>query len=131
LFSRFTLGWLTLRNRIVMAPLTRSRSSEEGVPPDFCSGVLCATGLRRAIVSEATDISPQARGYEYTPGIWTDAQVASWRNVTRAVHEAGGVMVLQLSHTGRLSHPDAQPGAVLPVSSSAIKPEIRLSPRKA
>jgi N-ethylmaleimide reductase len=123
LFSRFALGPIVLRNRIVMAPLTRSRSSTDGVPPDFAAEYYAQRASAGLIVSEATNISPQARGYEYTPGIWTDAQVASWRNVTRAVHEAGGVIVLQLWHTGRLSHPDLQPGGVLPASSSAVKPE--------
>ncbi|MEA2737326.1 MAG: N-ethylmaleimide reductase [Acetobacteraceae bacterium] len=123
LLTPFNLGQLTLRNRVVMAPLTRSRSSKEGVPPPYAAEYYAQRAGAGLIVSEATNISPQARGYEYTPGIWTDAQVASWRNVTAAVHQAGGVMVLQLWHTGPLSHPDVQPGGALPVSASAIKPD--------
>ena len=105
LLTPFDLGALALRNRIVMAPLTRSRSSTEGVPPSFAAEYYAQRASAGLIVTEATNISAQARGYEYTPGIWTDAQMASWRNVTDAVHQAGGVIVLQLWHTGRLSHP--------------------------
>jgi N-ethylmaleimide reductase len=123
LLSPLSLGPLTLHNRVVMAPLTRSRSSRDGVPPPFAADYYAQRASAGLIVSEATNISAQARGYEYTPGIWTDMQVAAWRNVTDAVHRAGGVMVLQLWHTGRLSHPDVQPGGALPASASAIKPD--------
>lgn len=123
LLTPFELGALALRNRIVMAPLTRSRSSEAGVPPDFAADYYAQRATAGLIVSEATNVSPQAKGYEFTPGIWSADQVASWRNVTDAVHRAGGVMVLQLWHTGRLSHPDVQPNGGLPVSASAIKPD--------
>lgn len=122
LFEPFTLGALRLPNRIVMAPLTRSRSNEEGVPPSFAVTYYAQRATAGLIVSEATNISAQARGYAMTPGIWTDAQVASWRNVTRAVHADGGRIVLQLWHTGRISHPNLHGGA-LPVAPSAIKPE--------
>ena len=122
LFEPFTLGVLHLPNRIVMAPLTRSRSSEDGVPPDFAASYYAQRAAAGLIVSEATNISAQGRGYAMTPGIWTAAQVASWQNVTRAVHGAGGRMVLQLWHTGRISHPNLHGGA-LPVAPSAIKPE--------
>jgi N-ethylmaleimide reductase len=123
LFAPFALGPLHLRNRIVMAPLTRSRSNEQGVPPDFAADYYAQRASAGLIVSEATNVSAQARGYEYTPGIWTEAQMVSWRTITGAVHQAGGGIVLQLWHTGRLSHPDVQPGGILPVSASAIKPE--------
>jgi N-ethylmaleimide reductase len=123
LLSPFNLGPTTLRNRVVMAPLTRSRSSTDGVPPPFAADYYAQRASAGLIISEATNISAQARGYEYTPGIWTDAQVAAWRNVTEAVHQAGGVMFLQLWHTGRLSHPNVQPGGAAPVSASAIKAE--------
>lgn len=122
LFEPFTLGALQLPNRIVMAPLTRSRSSENGVPPSFATTYYAQRATAGLIVSEATNVSAQARGYAMTPGIWTDAQVASWRNVTRAVHADGGRIVLQLWHTGRISHPNLHGGA-LPVAPSAIKPE--------
>jgi N-ethylmaleimide reductase len=123
LFTAFNLGPLTLRNRIVMAPLTRSRSNTDGVPPPFAADYYAQRASAGLIISEATNISAQAKGYEYTPGIWTAAQVASWRAVTDAVHHAGGLIVLQLWHTGRLSHPDVQRSGALPISASAIKPD--------
>ena len=104
-----------------MAPLTRSRSSDDGVPPPFAADYYAQRASAGLIVSEATNISAQARGYALTPGIWTPAQVESWQRVTRAVHAEGGKMVLQLWHTGRISHPDLHNGA-LPVAPSAIKP---------
>jgi N-ethylmaleimide reductase len=121
LFQPCTLGALSPKNRIVMAPLTRSRSSDDGVPPDFAADYYSQRATAGLIVSEATNISAQARGYALTPGIWTPAQVESWTKVTRAVHAAGGLIVLQLWHTGRISHPSLHGGA-LPVAPSAIKP---------
>ena len=121
LFQPFTLGEIPLRNRVVMAPLTRSRSSDDGVPPPFAADYYAQRASAGLIVSEATNISPQARGYALTPGIWSSAQVESWQRVTRAVHAGGGKIVLQLWHTGRISHPDLHNGA-LPVAPSAIKP---------
>ena len=122
LFQPVKLGDLAPRNRIVMAPLTRSRSSDEGVPPDFAADYYAQRAAAGLIVTEATNISAQARGYALTPGIWTAEQVASWQRVTRAVHAQGGLIVLQLWHTGRISHPSLHGGA-LPVAPSAIKPK--------
>jgi N-ethylmaleimide reductase len=121
LFQPVALGALALKNRVVMAPLTRSRSSEAGVPPDFAADYYSQRASAGLIVSEATNISAQARGYALTPGIWTPEQVSSWRRVTEAVHDKGGLIVVQLWHTGRISHPDLHGGA-LPVAPSAIKP---------
>ncbi len=120
LFRDYELGPLHLKNRIVMAPLTRARASRAGVPPDFVVEYYRQRTGAGLIISEATNISPQAVGYAFTPGIWSVPQVESWKQVTRAVHEAGGVIVMQLWHTGRISHPDMHSGAV-PVSASAIK----------
>lgn len=117
----FRLGDMHLPNRVVMSPLTRSRSNDEGVPPDFAADYYAQRADAGLIISEATNISAQARGYAFTPGIWTSTQVKSWQNVTQAVHKRGGHMFLQLWHTGRISHPDLQRGA-LPVAPSAIKP---------
>ncbi len=121
LFEPFRLGELTLRNRVVMAPLTRSRSSDAGVPPDFAADYYAQRATAGLIISEATNISPQARGYALTPGIWSPAQVEAWQPVTRAVHAQDGRIVLQLWHTGRISHPSLHDGA-LPVAPSAIRP---------
>ena len=122
LFQPFSLGPTALKNRIVMAPLTRSRSSDDGIPPRFASDYYAQRAGAGLIVSEATNISAQARGYALTPGIWTPAQVDAWVRITGAVHAAGGRMVLQLWHTGRISHPSLH-GGTLPVAPSAIKPE--------
>ena len=117
-----TIGDLRLKNRVVMAPLTRSRSSTEGVPPDFAADYYAQRASAGLIVSEATNISPQAVGYALTPGIWSDSQGAAWSRIVERVHRNDGLMVLQLWHTGRISHPDVQPDGQLPVSSSAIRP---------
>ncbi|WP_428377173.1 alkene reductase [Lichenicoccus sp.] len=117
-----TIGDLHLPNRVVMAPLTRSRSSDAGVPPDFAADYYARRADCGLVISEATNISPQARGYALTPGIFTPEQVEAWQRVTRAVHRRDGRMFLQLWHTGRISHPDLHGGA-LPVAPSAIRPK--------
>ena len=124
LFQPITLGALELPNRIVMAPLTRSRASQPGdVPTEMNAEYYAQRAGVGLIVSEATQVSPQGKGYAFTPGIHSAEQVAGWRKVTDAVHEAGGRMHLQLWHVGRISHPDLQPNGQLPVAPSAIKPE--------
>ncbi|MRX10175.1 alkene reductase [Pseudoduganella sp. FT25W] len=117
-----TIGGLSLKNRIVMAPMTRSRSDDAGVPPEYAAAYYAQRAGAGLIVTEATNISAQGRGYPRTPGIWTEEQVAAWRRVTDAVHERDGKIFLQLWHTGRMSHPDLHNGG-LPVAPSAIKPE--------
>ncbi len=116
------IGDLQLSNRIVMAPLTRSRSNEDGIPPDFAADYYAQRADAGLIITEATNISRQARGYAMTPGIWSDAQVAAWRPIVDAVHRRGGTIFLQLWHTGRISHPDLHDGE-LPVAPSAIAAE--------
>ena len=117
-----TIRDLSLKNRVVMAPLTRSRSSTEGVPPTYAADYYAQRASAGLIISEATNISPQAVGYALTPGIWSDAQVEAWKTIVDKVHANGGVFFMQLWHTGRISHPDVQPNGQLPVSASAIKP---------
>lgn len=117
-----TIGGLHLKNRIVMAPMTRSRSDDAGVAPGYAAAYYAQRAGAGLIVTEATNISAQARGYPRTPGIWSEAQIAAWRQVTDAVHEREGTIFLQLWHTGRMSHPDLHGGA-LPVAPSAIRPE--------
>jgi N-ethylmaleimide reductase len=123
LFDPVQMGSLTLQNRIVMAPLTRSRAGDAGVPGPMNAEYYAQRASAGLIVSEATNISPQGRGYAYTPGIYNDAQVQGWRLVTDAVHQAGGRIVCQLWHVGRISHPSLQPDGALPVAPSAIRPE--------
>lgn len=122
LFSPVTLGAMALRNRIVMAPLTRNRAAEGGVPQAINVTYYEQRATAGLIVTEATPISPMAHGYPALPGIYTEAQVAGWRRVTDAVHARGGKIVIQLWHVGRISHPSLLPNAALPVAPSAIKP---------
>ncbi|UEN98980.1 alkene reductase [Acidiferrobacter thiooxydans] len=122
LFSPLQVGAWPLRNRIVMAPLTRNRAGPGFVPHDLNVEYYRQRASAGLIISEATQIAPEGLGYPDTPGIYTDEQVAGWRRVTDAVHAEGGHMVLQLWHVGRISHPSLQPGRQLPVAPSAIKP---------
>lgn len=122
LFSPVKLGAIRLNNRIIMAPLTRNRAGEGGVPQALNASYYAQRASAGLIVSEATPISAMAHGYPALPGIYTDAQVAGWKKVTDAVHANGGKIVLQLWHVGRISHPSLLPNAALPVAPSAIKP---------
>ena len=120
LFSPLSLGALSLPNRVVMAPLTRCRAGAGNVPQALAALYYAQRASAGLIVSEATQIMPEGQGYPATPGIHSDDQVAGWQRVTDAVHAAGGRMVLQLWHVGRVSHPTFQPGEALPVAPSAI-----------
>ncbi len=121
LFSPVSLGSIALKNRIVMAPLTRNRTSEGGVPHDLNVTYYAQRASAGLIVTEATPISPMAHGYPALPGIYTEAQVAGWKKVTDAVHAKGGKIVIQIWHVGRISHPSLI-GGQTPVAPSAIKP---------
>lgn len=124
LFEPADLGDLRLPNRIVMAPLTRSRAAQPGDIPTAMNAEYyrqrAGAGL---IIAEATQVSPQGKGYAFTPGIHSQEQVEGWRLVTDAVHDAGGRIFLQLWHVGRISRPELQPGGATPVAPSAITPE--------
>ena len=122
LFSPLTLGPLTLPNRMVMAPLTRSRAGEGDAPTDLAVLYYTQRATAGLIISEATQISAQGKGYPKTPGIFTEAQVAGWRKITDSVHAQGGHIYLQLWHVGRISHPSTQIDGALPVGPSAVKP---------
>ncbi len=122
LFEPIRVGELDLPNRIVMAPLTRSRSDEEGRVPTYAADYYSQRADAGLVITEATNISPGAVGYALTPGIWSDDQVEAWKPVVEAVHEREGRFVLQLWHTGRISHPDLH-GGELPGAPSAVKPE--------
>lgn len=123
LFSAFKMGAFDLPNRIVMAPVTRSRMGEDGVPNELHATYYAQRASAGLLISEATNISAQGRGYAMTPGIWTPEQVDGWKKVTDAVHAAGGRIVCQLWHVGRFSHVDLQPDGAQPVAPSAIKAE--------
>ncbi len=122
LFSPVKLGSMQLSNRIVMAPLTRNRAGEQGVPQPLNVTYYEQRASAGLIVTEATPISAMAHGYPALPGIYTDAQVAGWKKITDAVHAKGGKIVIQLWHVGRISHPTLLPDGALPVAPSAIKP---------
>ncbi len=121
LFSPAKLGSIALKNRIVMAPLTRNRAGDGGVPHDLNVTYYAQRASAGLIVTEATPISAMGHGYPALPGIYTDEQVAGWKKITDAVHAKGGKIVIQLWHVGRISHPTLLNGA-LPVAPSAIKP---------
>ena len=122
LFSPVALGPLALPNRIVMAPMTRSRAGEGDAPTDTVVEYYRQRASAGLIINEATFVSPQAKGYPMTPGIFTDAQVSAWRKVTDAVHAEGGRIFLQLWHVGRVAIPAMLPEGHAPVGPSAIQP---------
>jgi 2,4-dienoyl-CoA reductase-like NADH-dependent reductase (Old Yellow Enzyme family) len=114
-------GDLSLRNRVILAPLTRCRASAGRVPNALMAEYYVQRASAGMILTEATSVDPSGVGYPDTPGIWSDDQVAGWRMVTDAVHRAGGTILLQLWHVGRISDPIYLDGA-LPVAPSAIRP---------
>lgn len=123
LFTPFNLHGKLLKNRIVMAPLTRNRAIHGTDVPHLLNAEYYAQRASAGlIITEATQISPVGKGYAWTPGIYSTEQVNGWRLVTEAVHNQGGVIYLQLWHVGRISHPSLQPGGGLPVAPSAIAP---------
>lgn len=122
LFSTLKVGDITIKNRIVMAPLTRMRSKQPGnIPFELNAKYYSQRATAGLIISEATQISQQGQGYPSTPGIHSKEQVQGWKKVTKAVHENGGKIFLQLWHVGRISHPSHQPQGKLPVAPSAIE----------
>jgi len=122
IFSPFQLGPLRLANRVVMAPMTRNRAGPGNAPTALNATYYAQRAGAGLIVAEASQVSPQGLGYPGTPGIHSAEQVAGWKLVTRAVHDAGGRIFLQLWHVGRISHPSLQPGGALPVAPSSIAP---------
>lgn len=122
LFSPVKLGRIELRNRVVMAPLTRNRAGEGNVPQALNMRYYEQRASAGLIITEATPISEMGHGYPLTPGIHSAAQVAGWKQVVDAVHAKGGKIVLQLWHVGRISHPSLLPDNALPVAPSAIRP---------
>jgi N-ethylmaleimide reductase len=121
LFSPTRIGAIEVSNRVAMAPLTRSRADMGGVHSDIAVEYYRQRATAGLIITEATNISRQGRGYAFTPGIYTDAHVEAWHSVTEAVHRAGGRIVCQLWHVGRMSHVDLQEGHAAPVAPSAIQ----------
>ncbi|MBT3146940.1 alkene reductase [Neptunomonas phycophila] len=126
LFDPVRIGDFSLPNRIIMSPLTRCRASEGRVPNELMAEYYVQRAEAGLIISEATSVTPMGVGYPNTPGIWSDEQVDGWKTVTDAVHKAGGRIVLQLWHVGRVSHSMYLEGAQ-PVAPSAIAPDGHVS----
>ncbi|WP_434771591.1 alkene reductase [Pseudomonas entomophila] len=121
LFDRVQLGTHTLKNRIVLPPLTRSRSTQPGnLPNDLMATYYAQRTGAGFMVTEGTQIEPRGQGYAWTPGIHSPQQIEGWRTVTDAVHAEGGVIFAQLWHVGRVSHTSLQPGGQAPVAPSAL-----------
>ena len=126
LFDPVELGELTLPNRVVMSPLTRCRAGKDRVPNALMAEYYTQRASAGLIISEATSVTPMGVGYPDTPGIWSDQQVEGWKQVTRAVHDGGGRILLQLWHVGRISDPMYLEGEQ-PVAPSAIAPAGHVS----
>jgi len=126
LFDPVRLGALELRNRIVMAPLTQARATDDRVPNELMRTYYEQRASAGLILTEATIVTPKGAGYARTPGIYSDAQVEAWKPITEAVHRRGGKIVMQLWHVGRISDPSLLDGD-LPVAPSAIQPAGHVS----
>lgn len=122
LFTPVTIGRNMLPNRLVMAPMTRSRAEFDGTPGELAAEYYAQRASVGLIVTEGTQPSDDGQGYLTTPGIYTDTHVAGWKRVTSAVHDKGGHIFIQLMHAGRMSHPDNTPHHRLGVAPSAIAP---------
>ena len=120
LFESCRAGRYNLNNRIVMAPLTRRRATSDHIPTGIMAEYYAQRATAGLIIAEATNISPQGTGYLNSPGIYTGGQIRAWQRITKVVHNQGGLIFLQLWHTGRVSHPLNQPGDEYPVSASEI-----------
>ena len=123
LLSSYQLGPYELKNRMVMAPMTRNRAGRGNAPQPMNALYYAQRAGAGLIITEAAQVSPQGLGYPDMPGIYSPEQIAGWRLVTDLVHKRGGVIFLQLFHCGRISHPSLQPGGATPVAPSAIKPK--------
>jgi len=123
LFTPYELKSLSLKNRIVMAPMTRCRAAEGDVPTPLMAQYYAQRATAGLIVSEGVPVSPRGRGYLWTPGFYTAEQVAGWRGVAEAVHQAGGRLFAQLWHVGRISHHSLQPDGGAPEGPTEQRPE--------
>ncbi len=123
LFTPLAAGRLQLPNRVLMAPMTRSRADDQGLVGPLTAQYYAQRASAGLIISEGIWPEPMGRGYVRTPGLATPAHVAAWRTVTTAVHGAGGRIVAQIMHTGRISDPSLLPGGATPVAPSAVRPD--------
>ncbi len=122
LFQPMTLGAYKLKNRIILPPLTRSRSSQPGnIPNALMAEYYAQRASAGLLITEGAQIEPRGQGYAWTPGIYSDEQIAGWKLVTDAVHEQGGLIFAQLWHVGRVSHTSLQPNEEAPIAPSAVR----------
>lgn len=119
LFDSLSLGSISLNNRIIMAPLTRTRADEGRIPSELARQYYCQRSEAGLIITEGTAISPRGVGYSNTPGLWCQAQINGWKRITETVHRHGGKIFVQLWHVGRVSDPEFLNGEI-PVAPSAI-----------
>jgi N-ethylmaleimide reductase len=126
LWQPITVGELHLKHRLAMSPMTRSRSTPHGTPTDLNAEYYAQRATTALIITEGTQPSDDGQGYLLTPGIYTESHIAGWRKVTDAVHEAGGQIVIQLMHVGRISHPANTPHHRQPVAPAAVKPKTKM-----
>ncbi|MEU5318544.1 alkene reductase [Streptomyces sp. NPDC021056] len=122
LWNPIVVGEIPLPHRLAMAPMTRNRSTPEGVPTELNAEYYAQRGSHALIITEGTQPSADGQGYPVTPGIYTEEHIAGWRKVTDAVHKADGRIVIQLMHAGRMSHPDNTPHHRQPVAPSPVQP---------
>jgi NADPH2 dehydrogenase len=122
LLAPIRLGRLELKNRLVMAPMTRSRAGFDGTPGELAAEYYAQRASVGLIVTEGTQPSDDGQGYLATPGIYSDAHVAGWKRIISAVHDRGGRLFIQLMHAGRMSHPENTPHHRQGVAPSAIAP---------
>src|ERR1700722_15447849 len=123
------VGALQLPHRLVMAPMTRVRSTPDGVPTSMNAEYYAQRASMALIISEGTQPSDDGQGYLFTPGIYSDDHVIGWRKVTEAVGSAGGQMFIQLMHAGRISHPANTPHGRQSVAPSAVRPNSKMFTR--
>ncbi len=121
LFDKLKIGNIELTNRMIMAPMTRSRATDEGIQSDSAAEYYAQRTSAGLIITEAVNISPMAKGYVRTPGIFNEEQIVAWRKVADAVHARGGTIFMQFFHTGRIALPDFLPDNAQPVAPSAVK----------
>jgi N-ethylmaleimide reductase len=122
LWKPLDVGALRLPHRLVMAPMTRARSMPNGVPTEMNAAYYAQRASMALIITEGTQPSDDGQGYPLTPGIYRDDQIAGWRRVTNVVHDNGGLIVIQLMHVGRISHPSNTPHGRQPVAPSRVRP---------
>ncbi|GGF39996.1 alkene reductase [Aliidongia dinghuensis] len=120
------VGNLEIKNRLAMAPMTRSRANPDGTPGSLAAEYYAQRADLGLLIAEGTQPSDEGQGYIFTPGIYTEAHVEGWKQITSAVHEAGSHIFIQLMHVGRTSHPDNTPGRIRAVAPSAIAPKDQM-----